>query len=42
MLGGVFYMDVMCYLEGVGGGWEMGGLYIFGRVHGCHGNTQPR
>ena len=42
MLGGVFYIDVMCYLEGVGGGWEMGGLCIFGGVHGCHGNTQPR
>jgi len=35
-------MGKICYLEDVGGGWEMGGLCTFGRVHGCHGNTQPR
>ncbi|XP_075670030.1 uncharacterized protein LOC142639779 [Castanea sativa] len=42
MLGGVFYMGEMYYVEDVGGGWEMGELCTFGRAHGCHRNTQPR
>ena len=35
-------MGEMYYLEGVGGGWEMGGQCTFGRVHGCHRNIQPK